>query len=618
MIDRIRLLEANRQLRRELLAERSGDHWVGRLASSALATATAISALSIVQRQRRWEQESADPTDGPLSESIMRGLRWLSQQQNSDGGWGDTNLSHSNIATSMLAHAAFRLTGVPAETNGLLDRAEHYMEAQGGIKGLKKRYGRDKTFAVPILTNCALAGTVPWSKVSPLPFELAALPQSMYRFLRMPVVSYAIPALVAIGQVRFHHRPPWNPISRITRNLALQPSLEVLERMQPESGGYLEAIPLTSFVVMSLAAMGKVRHPVVEKGVEFLLASAREDGSWPIDSNLATWNTSLALNALGTQDFAKNDLDPCVDWLLSCQHLSPHPFTGAAPGGWGWSDLSGAVPDSDDTPGALLALRQIVDLDTTSDEHKQKIVSAARAGIQWLLDLQNRDGGWPTFCRGWGKLPFDRSGSDLTAHALRALQAWHHLIEPSEWAQASQRGLRFLGRQQRSDGTWLPLWFGNQNRNQEENPIYGTAKVLMGLIDLGKSDHLLAQKGRIGLLNLQNFDGGWGGGQRDLESGESQQWSSIEETALAIEALLPEMHRDERVKKSVETGVAWLLEEVSANRHRQPSPIGFYFAKLWYYEDLYPLIFTVSTLGSAMRQMIPPADRKLTPAQLTH
>jgi len=140
----------------------------------------------------------------------------------------------------------------------------------------------------------------------------------------------------------------------------------------------------------------------------------------------------------------------------------------------------------------------------------------------------------------------------------------------------------------------------------------------MGLIDLGKSDHLLAQKGRIGLLNLQNFDGGWGGGQRDLESGESQQWSSIEETALAIEALLPEMHRDERVKKSVETGVAWLLEEVSANRHRQPSPIGFYFAKLWYYEDLYPLIFTVSTLGSAMRQMIPPADRKLTPAQLTH
>jgi squalene-hopene/tetraprenyl-beta-curcumene cyclase len=28
-----------------------------------------------------------------------------------------------------------------------------------------------------------------------------------------------------------------------------------------------------------------------------------------------------------------------------------------------------------------------------------------------------------------------------------------------------------------------------------------------------------------------------------------------------------------------------------------PSPIGLYFAKLWYYEKLYPLIFTVASLG---------------------
>ena len=33
-----------------------------------------------------------------------------------------------------------------------------------------------------------------------------------------------------------------------------------------------------------------------------------------------------------------------------------HPYTGAAPGGWAWTDLPGGVPDADDTPGALLAL----------------------------------------------------------------------------------------------------------------------------------------------------------------------------------------------------------------------------------------------------------------------
>ena len=33
-----------------------------------------------------------------------------------------------------------------------------------------------------------------------LPFELACLPHRLLRFLRLPVVSYAVPALVAIGQ----------------------------------------------------------------------------------------------------------------------------------------------------------------------------------------------------------------------------------------------------------------------------------------------------------------------------------------------------------------------------------------------------------------------------------
>ena len=37
----------------------------------------------------------------------------------------------------------------------------------------------------------------------------------------------------------------------------------------------------------------------------------------------------------------------------------------------------------------------------------------------------------------------------------------------------------------------------------------------------------------------------------------------------------------------------------------EPSPIGFYFAKLWYFERLYPLIFTVAALGRAARGLSP-------------
>jgi squalene-hopene/tetraprenyl-beta-curcumene cyclase len=54
--------------------------------------------------------------------------------------------------------------------------------------------------------------------------------------------------------------------------------------------------------------------------------------------------------------------------------------------------------------------------------------------------------------------------------------------------------------------------------------------------------------------------------------------------------------------------LAWLIDRVEQSQHRQPAPIGFYFAKLWYYERLYPLTFTVAALGRACRQFAHPAQ----------
>jgi squalene-hopene/tetraprenyl-beta-curcumene cyclase len=51
----------------------------------------------------------------------------------------------------------------------------------------------------------------------------------------------------------------------------------------------------------------------------------------------------------------------------------------------------------------------------------------------------------------------------------------------------------------------------------------------------------------------------------------------------------------------VERGLAYLVERVEEGGLHEPSPIGFYFAKLWYFEKLYPLIFTVAALGRASR-----------------
>lgn len=584
-----RIAAALKKATETLLAElNSQGYWAGELSSSALSTATAVVALS---RVGAAEQRL-----------IAQGLRWLAEHANADGGWGDTVRSKSNISTTALCWAAFGAAAADVEYTGVVQRAEVWLVqyCQPGaagpltvsrlVRAIEERYGKDKTFSVPILVMCQLAGRLGadgWRYITPLPFELAALPHQVFGALQLPVVSYALPALIALGQVIHRFRRSRNPVSWLIRRVARGRTLRKLAAIQPENGGFLEATPLTSFVTMSLAAMGLREHVVVRRGVGFLTRSARADGSWPIDTNLATWLTTLSIKALAEQQPLPLKPEQRSDlraWLLGQQYRVEHPYTHAAPGGWAWTDLPGGVPDADDTPGALLALLQLGPLDSATR-------AAGEGGVQWLMDLQNNDGGIPTFCRGWGALPFDRSSPDLTAHTLRAWSAWTpHLEEPlrGRLTSAIARALRFLAQAQRPNGSWVPLWFGNEHASDDENPTYGTALVLVALRELRhRACELPAgmeARARKWLVSNQNPDGGWGGAEGTP--------SSIEETALALEALA----RTEHVT-AVERGTQWLVERVEAGTWRDPAPIGFYFAKLWYYDRLYPLIFTVGALG---------------------
>lgn len=576
--------------RRALLAARTpAGHWEGELSPSALSTATAIVALELVRRAGGRDR----------SDLVRAGLLWLADHQNADGGFGDTPESPSNISTTTLCWAALSMGGQVdtfSRVEAWLKREVGDLSAPTLARAIEERYLEDRTFSVPILTMCALAGRFgegpgAWAAIPRLPFELAALPSSWYSKLGLSVVSYALPALIAIGQAQLHHRPGWNPIPRMTRGRTLR----ILESIQPSSGGFLEATPLTSFVTMSLASCGHAEHPATRKAVAFLEAAARKDGSWAIDSDLATWVTTLSVQALG-EPLPEAERRAVRDWILKQQFTSEHPYTHAAPGAWAWTDRSGGVPDADDTSGALLALLLLRD---AGDADARR---AAEAGVTWLLDLQNRDGGIPTFCRGWGKLPFDRSCPDLTAHALRAWAGWRLELPPplrDRLEVAMRRAFAYLVSAQQADGSWVPLWFGNQRSPGLENPVYGTSRVLLAspLEPSPMEDRrvwaIAVFRAIAWLLSAQNPDGGFGGAAGIA--------STIEETALATEALCLARAQDaKRVLPAIARAAGWLAERTAEGTRFEPAPIGLYFAKLWYWERLYPLIFTVAALRRAL------------------
>lgn len=575
--------------------------WGGSLSASALSTATAVVALALTKREGKL--------DARHDRLIGHGLAWLATHANADGGWGDTVCSRSNLSTTTLVWAAFGVWPEAAGTHQpAISAAERWLTQHTGkldpsnlAAKILKRYESDRTFSVPILTHCALAGRLgsgpdAWRQVIPLPFELAVFPPTWFAALRLPVVSYALPALIAVGYARHFHAPSGNPFVRAMRSLATKRALRVLDSVQPPNGGFLEAIPLTSFVVMSLAGSGKAGHHVARRGLEFIVNSAQPDGSWRIDTNLTTWVTTLAIHSMaatGALPLGEPDKIAVCDWLLKQQYRRRHPYTNAAPGGWAWTNLPGGVPDADDTAGALLALKSLGVREAESTE-------AAAAGVKWLLDLQNRDGGIPTFCRGWGKLPFDRSSADLTAHALRAWVAWRNALPAPlqrEIQLGTRRAVEFLRRTQEAGGAWCPLWFGNELEPDEYNRVYGASRVLLALAETNLCPEAAA-KATVWLVRAQKADGGWSGGLAAAPS-------SVEETALAVESLCaalenrPKLQRD--LEPAIRRGAAWLTGKIEAGTWRQPTPIGFYFAKLWYFEELYPVIFTVAALGRAAR-----------------
>ena len=218
-------------------------------------------------------------------------------------------------------------------------------------------------------------------------------------------------------------------------------------------------------------------------------------------------------------------------------------------------------------------------------------------GIEWLLDLQNNDGGMPTFCKGWGKLPFDRSSADISAHAFLAFSLWKEVLPPALKARTERGALRLLAWMDAAlsaEGSWTPLWFGDQDAADEKSPVYGTATAVDYLLAAGDPKALaLATKGLAYLQRVQNADGGWGGAAGVT--------SKVTLTAKVLGAMAASANPDEAL---MERALDFLYEAYKRGALFSREPIGLYFSRLWYSEELYSLTFVLAALKKVRKYLI--------------
>jgi squalene-hopene/tetraprenyl-beta-curcumene cyclase len=223
------------------------------------------------------------------------------------------------------------------------------------------------------------------------------------------------------------------------------------------------------------------------------------------------WDTALATIALADAHLPAGHpaWTRAVPWLLTKEVREAGDWAirgpAVAPTGWHFQFHNKFYPDLDDSAMVILALNRSP---LASDP---AVEAATRRGVDWLLAMQNRDGGWAAYDvdidnQVLTQLPFadhnamlDPSCADITARVLELLGT---LGYPADHP-ALRRALDYLWSTQEPEGCWYGRWGVNY--------IYGTWQVLQGLAALGfPMDHPHILRAVAWLESTQQPSGAWG------------------------------------------------------------------------------------------------------------
>jgi squalene-hopene/tetraprenyl-beta-curcumene cyclase len=550
-----------------------------------------------------------------------------------DGGWSQYLGGPPDLSVSCLSYFALKVVGDAADAPHMR-RSREVILALGGIEGANTytKY------------HFAFFGQLPWTAVPAIPPELLFLPRrapfTIYDlsswsrtifiplsilWAKKPIVN--LPASCGAAELSRSPshaagaRPPvsndawkklflgvdrvlkgWEriPGSTALRALAVKRAATwMIERLE-DSDGLSAILPAMVNSVLALKCLGhRESDPLLAQNLAHLegLLLRDDSGAIRVQPCLSpVWDTVLAGSALlqaGVSPEAPA-LERAISWLLGKQTRRSGDWAvrnAAPPGGWYFEHRNEFYPDVDDTCMALMVLAQ--GTAATTDVRRTE---AIRRGMDWMMGMQNKDGGWASFDRDndqrWlTEVPFadhnamiDPSTADITARVLECLS---HFPDYGRAHPAVERAIGFLRRDQTTEGCWYGRWGVNY--------LYGTWQVLRGLGRIGEDMQApYVRRAARWLTARQNGDGGWGEsiasyddlGQKGVGA------STPSQTAWALMGLIA---AGEAASPAVRRGVAHLLDSQRGGTWEQTLWTGTGFPKVFYlnyhyYRHTFPLM----------------------------
>ena len=566
--------------------------------------------------------------------------RYLRKHQNADGGWGLDVESPSLVFTSVLNYVALRLLGV-SQSDPDLKRAQTWFLPLGGALS-SGSWGK---FVLCLLRLHAYQGLQPLlPEMWLLPPMLPVHPSKLWCHCRMVYLpmSYLYgrrsqipddPLLTSLRSEIYaepYHTLDWKAArNRVAPTDAYRPRTRVLRgvnrllsayekihssrvrqhalarvldhiRAEDEATHYLCIGPINKVLNMLVWHFENPGGPEVEAHLRRLpdYLQTSSDGLKVNGYNSSEmWNTAFAVQAIAAlqPDDARSEqklqrvLSCAANFIESNQILENtidniRYFRHPSKGGWPFSTRDHGWPISDCTGEGLKAslLLQKRNLNRVSEK---RLADAS----QFILSLQNREGGWATYepTRGprwlellnpsdvFGDIMIDYSYVECTSSCLQALSAYldsrpaRDTEDLEVLRRAIARGADYLTRAQRPDGSWEGAWgvcF-----------TYGTWFAVSGLLSAGLSADAAPIKNAVAFLSgHQRSDGGW---SETIES--SRRRSYVEgadsHAVMTSWALLTLHAAGEKNSMVFKRGIAFLKQRQQLDGRWPPEPIAGVF-----------------------------------------